>query len=210
MNKKLMILALAIFGCTACAAVVVNSLTGVGLYFNYSISRYVGLRTWSAIVFAIGNFIVVGAMLKYLYSVAENWGMARWVYWLIIVMLIALIGLSVCPIGYFDPVGARYGTSSPSLIHGLCSRIMFASMLVMMLVVALCMMASKWTRISAVMFLAYGTVCLYGYFSHVAWFENTVLVFESLYLVSFMVLCLGFKGNNEVLAKGMKHGRAKG
>ncbi len=205
MNKKLMWLALAIFLVTSGLAVALNSLAGTGLRFDYTISRYVGLKTWSAIMFAIGNFVVAGAMLKYLYSVVENWKMPRWVFWLIVVMLVALIGLSVCPIGYFDPEWAKYGTSAPSLIHGICSRVMFASMLVMIVMVVLCTLASKWTRIFAVIFLAYGVFCLYGYFSRVKWFENTVLVFESLYLFGFMVLCLGLRG--KVIGEG--HGRAK-
>lgn len=207
MNKKLMRVAIAVFLATSVLAVTLNSLAGVGLRFDYTISRYVGLKTWSAIMFALGNFVVAGAMLKYLYGVAENWKMPRWVFWLIVVMLVALIGLSVCPIGYFDPEWAKYGTSAPSLIHGLCSRTMFASMLVMMVMVVLCTLASRWTRIFAVIFLAYGIFCLYGYFSRVKWFEGAVLVFESLYLFGFMVLCLGLKSRK--IKEGESYGRAK-
>lgn len=207
MNKKLMWLALGIFLTTSGLAVTINSLAISGLHFDYTISRYVGLRSWSAIVFAVGNFVVAGAMLKYLYGVAEVWGMPRWAYWLIVVMLVALIGLSVCPIGYFDPVGAKYGTSAPSLIHGICSRVMFFSMLVMIMTVALGALTSRRTRVLALAFVVYGLFCLYGYFSRAEWFENVVLVFESLYLVGFMVMCLGLR-KKEVM-KGEEYGRAK-
>lgn len=207
MNKKLMWSALAIFVVTSGIAVTINSLLGAGLRFDYTISRYVGLETWSAVVFALGNFVVAGMMLKYLYGMAEIWKMPRWVYWLIVVMLVSLIGLSVCPIGYFDPEWAKYGTSAPSLIHGLCSRVMFASMLVVVTMVVLCTLASKWTRIFAIVFVVYGAFCLYGYFSKVAWFEHTVLVFESLYLFGFMVMCLMLKSKEMI--KGEKYGRAK-
>lgn len=207
MNKKLMWFALTIFLVTSGLAVVINSLVGAGLHFNYTISRYVGLETWSAVVFALGNFIVAGLMLKHLYGMAEGWKMSRWVYWLIVVMLVSLIGLSVCPIGYFDPEWAKYGTSAPSLIHGICSRVMFASMLVVMVMVMLCALASKWTRIFAIFFVIYGVFCLYGYFSRVAWFEDVVLVFESLYLFGFMIMCLLLKGKETV--EGGKYGRAK-
>lgn len=207
MNKKLMWFALGIFLTTSVLAVAINSWAMVGLRFDYTISRYVGLATWSAMVFAVGNFVVAGVMLKYLYSVAGTWEMPRWAYWLIVVMLMALIGLSVCPIGYFDPVGAKYGTSAPSLIHGICSRTMFCSMLVMVVVVALSALTSRWTRIFAVIFVVYGVFCLYGYFSKEKWFENAVLVFESLYLVGFMVMCLGLK--RKVITEGETYGRAK-
>lgn len=207
MNKKLMWMALGIFLVTSSLAVVINSLAGAGLHFNYTISRYVGLGTWSAIVFAVGNLVVAGLMLKYLYGMADEWKMPRWVYWLIVVMLVALIGLSAYPIGYFDPAGARYGTSTPSLIHGICSRVMFAPMLVLIGMVVLCALASKQTKIAAVIFMVYGVFCLYGYFARVEWFENVVLMFESLYLFGFMVMCLMFKGRKAI--EGEKDGRAK-
>lgn len=207
MNKKLMWLALGIFLVTSSLAVVINSLMGAGLHFNYTISRYVGLRTWSAIVFAVGNLIVAGLMLKYLYGIADKWKMPRWVYWLIVVMLVALIELSAYPIGYFDPVGARYGTSAPSLIHGIFSRVMFASMLVLIGMVILCALASRQTKIAAVIFMIYGLFCLCGYFSRVDWFENAVLVFESTYLLGFMVMCLMFK--DKEMIEGGEDGGAK-
>lgn len=202
MNKKMMLLAFAIFVATSGLAVIVNSLLGIGLRFDYTISRYVGLETWSAVVFALGNFVVAGAILYYLYEVIQVWKMPRVAYWCVVVMLVGLIGLSVCPIGYFDPVGAKYGTSAISLIHGLCSRTMFMTMMVMMLLVVLNVMASKMTRVLGVVFIIYGLMCLCGHLLRVGWFVNTVLVFESLYIMGFMVLCFGFKGKeNYVRAK---------
>lgn len=202
MNKKLILLALVIFVVTAGMAVAVNSLLGTGLRFDYTISRYVGLEVWSAVVFAFGNFVVAGMILYYLYEAIQVWKMPRLAYWCVVIMLIGLIGLSVCPIGYFDPVGAKYGTSVISLIHGLCSRTMFVTMMVMMAVVALNTMASKTTRILGVVFIVYGLMCLCGHLSQAEWFTSTVLVTESLYLISFMVLCFGFKGKeNDVRAK---------
>lgn len=197
MNKKPMLLAFVIFMVTSGLAVLVNSLLGAGLRFDYTISRYVGLETWSAVIFALGNFVVAGAILYYLYGVLQDWGMPRLAYWCVVVMLVGLIGLSVCPIGYFDPVGARYGTSVISLIHGLCSRIMFMTMMVMMSIVALCAMASRKTRALGVMFVIYGLACLCGYMTRAGWFIDTVLISESLYLIGFMALCFGFKGKEE-------------
>lgn len=197
MNKKLMLLAMGIFVVTAGMAVTINSLIGTGFRLDYTISRYVGLELWSALVFALGNFVVAGAILYYLYEVIQAWKMPRVAYWCVVVMLVGLIGLSVCPIGYFDPVGAKYGTSVISLIHGLCSRTMFMTMMVMMIVVALNAMASRTTRVLGVVFVVYGLICLCGHLSQAEWFTGTVLVSESLYLISFMALCFGFKGKED-------------
>lgn len=193
MNKKLMFLAMAVFVLTATLAVAVNSLTGYGLHLDYSISRYVGLETWSALMFALGNFVVAVAMLYYMYEVGQAWRMPRVFYWCVIIMAMALIGLSVCPIGYFDPAGAVYGTSAPSLIHHTCSRIMFVMMLVVVMMVVLSTRAHRETKYWGIMYLVYGIVCVLGYFTKADWFQGAMLIFESLYLLGFMVLGLKFK-----------------
>ena len=68
------------------------------------------------------------------------------------------------------------------------------AMLVLMAIVAMCPRAGKMTRILGAVFAAYGLACLVGYLSRAEWFENTVLVSESAYIIGFMLLCFGFKG----------------
>lgn len=189
-KRRWMLEVILLFVSTASLAVIVNSLLGYGFHTEFSISRYVGLETWSAIVFALGNFVVAYLMVQYLYALGEAWKMSRWFYWLVVVMAIALIGLSVCPVGYFDSEWASYGTSAPSRIHELCSRLMFAMMLFVTMAVALRRDTSKETRFANLIFVAYGLLCLFGYLTKGAWFVNALLFFESSYLLSFMVLCL--------------------
>lgn len=65
-------LALAVFLTTATLGVVINSFVfGRGLSLDRSISRYVGYETWSAILFALGNFLVVAMVGKYLWKLGR-------------------------------------------------------------------------------------------------------------------------------------------
>lgn len=204
-KRRWMLEAIAIFVVTAGLAVIINSLVGYDFHTEYSISRYVGLETWSAMLFAVGNFVVAYAILQYLYALGEAWRMSKWFYWVAVIMAIALIGLSMCPVGYFDPEWASYGASAPSRIHELCSRIMFAAMLFVTVAVALRRSTSKETRIANLVFIVYGGICLMGYLTKASWFTSAMLLFESLYLLSFMILCL-FARRSVLQAKGVNDG----
>lgn len=190
MRRKLMLLAILVFLTTALCAVVVNSILGNGLHWNYSISRYVGLETWSAVVFALGNVFVATIMLYYLYGLGEEYGMSKWFYWVVVVMLCGLWGLSACPIGYFDPVGTYYGASAISRIHEFCSRVMFCAMLLAVSMLFYGEKMDRKRRIGAVLFIIYGLICTWAYIVDARWFINLTLIFESLYILGFMVWCL--------------------
>lgn len=206
-RKKWMLMAIGIFLTTSLLAVTINSLS-YGWHSGYSISRYVGLETWSAVVFALGNVAVAGLFCRYLYAVGEAWRMPKWFYVLVVIMAVALLGLSVCPIGYFDPVGADFGTSAPSHIHKLCSRLMFACMLVMAFVWQWSKVVHMKTRRWCAAFVAYGIFCVLGYYLGPSWFFPVMLGFESVYILSFMVLCWRLQGNNGVKER-MNDGRTK-
>lgn len=206
-QKRWMLEAIGVFVSTSLLAVTFNSLQ-YGWHWDYSISRYVGLETWSAILFALGNVLVAGLFGRYLYTVSEKWQMPRWFYWVTVVMAMALIGLSVCPIGYFDLVGTGYASSAPSRIHEICSRLMFFCMLLMAFTVQWRGCVQTRVRCCCVMFVLYGFLCLSGYFLKADWFVQSVLVFESAYLLGFMILCLGFQGKINQEAEEA-HGRAE-
>ena len=188
-KKRLVLYAAVAFALTSVAAIVVNSLLGHGWHIEYSISRYVGLETWSALVFFLGNLVVAGCVLYYLEYIAEIWGLPRWFNWLVVIMLITLLVLSACPIGYFDLPGAAYGTSAPSNLHGICSRMMFCSMILAGAVFALTTKATKHTRIMAGIFVAYGLLCVYGYFMKASWLASGLVFFEWSFLMAFLGLC---------------------
>lgn len=193
--------ALAIFAICPTLAVVVNSLVGYGFHSNYSISRYVGLETWSAILFALGNLAVAILMIYYLYRLGERWQVARGYYWLVVVLVIALLGLSACPIGYFDLPGEAYASSSLSIIHEVCSRTLFLAMLVLVVIFALQDQVSPRVRSLGVVFLVYGAICVAGYLLHADWFVEALLFFEATYLLGFMLACLGCGWSNAMVVK---------
>ncbi len=206
-QKKLMLMAIGIFLFTSLAAVILNSVR-YGWHWGYSISRYVGLETWSAVLFALGNIVVAGLFGKYLYAVSETWRMPKWFYGVIVMTAVALLGLSACPIGYFDVPGAGYGTSAPSQIHQICSRVMFACMLIMAFVWQFCGRLQNRLRYWCAGFVVYGILCAVAYLLKMDWFFRTMLVFESAYIFSFMVLCWRLQGKT-VGKKGVGHGRAE-
>lgn len=189
-QKKLIVIAAAIFGVTSGAAIVGNSLMGHGWHPNYSISKYVGLETWSAVLFALGNFVVAGLLGRYLFQVGRVWQMSRWYFWVIVVLVAALVGLSVWPCGYFDQHGVK---SLVTVLHEISSRTMFVGMVV----VALALMSRQemWrvTKVGAGMFVLYGLVCCLGYLTKGSWFVGPMLFFEGAYIWGFMVLSTTIK-----------------
>ena len=197
-EKRPIVVAILTFVLTRVLVLAVNSYIRKAFMPEYSISRYVGTETWSAIVFALANLVVAFSVLAYLYRVGEKWQFRRGYYWVVILMAVGLIGLSACPIGYFDLPGEAYATSAPSHVHEICSRLMFVCMLVVAAIVLLCKKASRATRMAAAVYVAYGLVCVFGYFTEGTWFVSRVLVFESCYLFGFLSFCLGMQGSKKI------------
>jgi len=191
-EKRPIVVAILVFVLTTVTIVVVNSYLLGKFMPNYSISRYVGSETWSAIGFMMANLVVAMMVLKYLYMVGEKWGFGRGYFWVVVMMAIGLIGLSACPIGYFDVVG--YATSAPSHVHEICSRLMFVCMLVVATMILVCKPAVVATRLVAAVYTAYGVVCVFGYMTGAQWFVSHVLLFESCYIFGFLAFCLGLQG----------------
>lgn len=201
-RKGLMIAALLVLLTEVLAVVIGNSL-GHGLHLEWTISRYVGLETWSAVVFALGNLVVMLLMLYYLYGMGESWQMGRGFYVLVVAVVVALIGLSACPLGYFD---TATGVSSVSYLHQICSRTMFAAMLFLTLVTLASGRTARKTRVVAGMFAIYGVICAGAFLIEMGWFVRSGLVFETLYLLGFMGWCLMGQTRPELLGKESKKG----
>ncbi len=206
-QKKWMLLAIGIFLVTSLLAITINSLS-YGWHIEYSISRYVGLETWSAVLFALGNIVAAGLFGKYLFAVGEAWRMPKWFYVVVVVTAMALLGLSACPIGYFDPNGADFGSSAPSWMHKICSRLMFACMLILAFVWQWNSVVQMKMRRWCAVFVAYGIFCILGYIFGSNWFFSMMLVFESAYILGFMVLCWRLQGK-DLVKERTKDGRAK-
>lgn len=65
------------FVLTTVLVVAVNSYMRKAFMPEYSISRYVGTETWSAIVFALANLVVAFSVLAYLYRVGRSGSFGR-------------------------------------------------------------------------------------------------------------------------------------
>lgn len=92
---------------TSVLAVAINSLK-YGFHIDYTISRYVGLETWSAIVFGLGNVMVAYLSFRFLMWIQVRGKVPKWLMLILAgIFVVGLLGLSACPMGYFDePVQA--------------------------------------------------------------------------------------------------------
>lgn len=195
-QKGQMMGALGLFLVEVVAIIAISSLK-YGLHLEWTISRYVGLETWSALLFALGNLGVAFLMLRYLYGIGERFEMGRGFYILVVVVVIALVGLSVCPLGYFDITRPIALSNAVSRIHEICSRTMFAVMVFLAVMMVFCRCATERTKIMAGVFIVYGVVCAFGFFVQADWFIQAGLVFETLYILGFMGLCLGCREHDK-------------
>lgn len=150
-----------------------------------TISYYVGTTTWTAVMFAVLNLIVAGLMGHYLWQIGQVWRMPRVYYYLVIVLAVALIWLSVCPVHYADYAGH---VSLVSRMHEVASRTMFLAMAAMMLMMAAQRETSTRTRLFAMAYLVLAAVSVLGYLTAGAWFMPAILLWESGYILAFMLL----------------------
>ncbi|MBO7664641.1 hypothetical protein J6S46_02170 [Candidatus Saccharibacteria bacterium] len=123
MNKKLIHAATGVFLATEVLIIVLYTFAfGRGFNLNWSISRYMGTDYWSAILFALSNFLVVFLVLKYLLQVRKVHKLSLFWLVLVIAMVVAYVGLSICPIGLFDPSWGHFGIVS-TLHHTVSARL---------------------------------------------------------------------------------------
>ncbi len=190
-NSGLIAAALAVFLVTSFAAIIVNStLLGHGFHLEYSISKYVGLETWSAVLFTIGNLFVAAFFGKYLWKLGEAWDMPRLFYYLIVVMVAGLLMLSFCPSGYCDFDGKK---NLITWLHEVSSRMMFIAMMSEAALIACWKKASRLAHALCVAYVVYAIICIVGYFTKGEWFLTLLMIYESMYLAMFMIM-LAFCG----------------
>lgn len=188
-------LALGVFLLTAGLGVAINSTVfGRGLRLGWSISRYVGSETWSAVIFALGNFLVVAMVGKYLWKLGDRWHMLRVYYYCAFLMCLGLILLSIFPVGYFDVVvNGVVEKSVISYAHEISSRVMFVMMMLMAAMLAGNWRACAQTRAVCVAYLVYAVFCVTGYLTAGSWFTPLILIYESVYIAAFplvLIACL--------------------
>lgn len=181
-----MLMAILIFVATASYAIVTNGLLKGGINLRYSISQYVGLATGSSVLFALGNFVVVGCMASWLYEVGRSLMMPKLFYGIVVLTSVMLIGLSVCPYGYFDTIlGMNH---VPTTIHQICSRTMFICMLVLAIWLVIHRGITGWARFWCALYAIFAAVCVVGFIGQHEWMLSALLLFEASYLLWFMLL----------------------
>lgn len=152
-----------------------------------TISYYVGTSTWAAVMFAVLNFVTVLLIGYYLWQLGQVWQMSRIYYHLVVILAVAFVWLSVCPVYYADYMGH---VSLVSRIHEVASRTMFVMMALIVLLVVLNRTASTGTRALGVVYLMFAIVSVLGYLTNGAWFTPAILVWESSYILAFLLVMI--------------------
>lgn len=190
-TRRKLLIAVGIFWSIAILAVVINSKIGQETARPWlagnSISWYVGSRTWSALLFAVGNCFVAAIMGRFLFLLGENWRLPRAYFFFLILLVVALIWLSVFPIGYFDSPGEK---SIISYLHAAGSRIMFFAMAAVMFFLARKGGGSASLRLAMEAFAVYAIFCVIFALVNLDAFYSIVLFIEGFYILGFMLLLL--------------------
>lgn len=152
-----------------------------------TISYYVGTSTWAAVMFAVLNFVTVLLIGYYLWQVGQVWQMPRIYYHLVVILAVAFVWLSVCPVYYVDYMGH---VSLVSRMHEVASRTMFVMMALIVLLMVLNRTASTGTRALGVVYLMFAIVSVFGYLTNGAWFTPAILVWESSYILAFLLVMI--------------------
>lgn len=150
-----------------------------------TISYYVGTTTETAVLFAVLNFVTVGLMGYYLWQMGQVWRMPRIYHYLAVILAVAFVWLSVCPVYYADFAGH---VSLVSRMHEVASRTMFMMMALVVLVVILNREASTGTRWLGAAFLMLAVASVAGYLTKGGWFMPALLIWESGYIFAFLAL----------------------
>lgn len=187
--KSLISLALSIYLLATFIIVFGHSfLESFGFHFDYTISRYIGLTTWSALFFLVISLIIFALVFKYILYLKKTYQMSR-LWWIIsVITVVSLIGVGLCPIGYFDKVYGDFGVVSH--LHRLFSNTMFCLSILMVFLTALKFHKIKSFFIPSVFYIIYTLAFVVCYASNFSFFFNHILIFEALFLTFFYIIML--------------------
>ncbi len=186
-SKWLIVGAMMIFLGTAFIAIFVNSFVfNYGLHLDQSISHYVGLELWSAIMFTLGNIFVGMFVANYLWKMGLAWKMPRIFYLVVVILVAALIALSVFPSGIYNDGSGKI--SIVTWAHMLSSRGMFIMMMLVAAMIILRRRANRAANVACAVYLVYAVICVVGYMTAGEWFTKYLMIFETVYLAGFMTV----------------------
>ena len=169
-----------------------------GFHLDYTISRYIGLSAWSALLFlatSIFIFINVIKYLKYL-KVAENLSTFWWI--IAMITMVSLIGVGLCPLGYFDQTYGEFG--AVSIMHRISSATMFCFSILLILLTIIKIHQEKRFLIACLLYIIYGCFFVICYSLNLQFFMENIFIFEATILASFYIvlLCKQDKNTKEI------------
>ena len=153
-----------------------------GGYFGDShltISAYVGLRPWSAMLFCLTNITVAVLLVAYIYAGA----LSQKFLWRLLMMafVVAFIGLSIAPRTPF--------ASDSTPVHQFFSHSMFIIIALLALYAAIVSRSApaRWVATLVALYSLFFIVC---YILNAPFLRNGILWFESAFVYSFFALII--------------------
>ena len=188
-EKTYIKLAIAVYILVVLVVVLGNSfLCDFDFHTNYTISRYIGLSTWSALLFLMASLAVFYNVLKYVLFLRREHHMNK--IWSIVSILTvsALIGVGIFPVGYFDQTFGDFGVVST--LHRSFACAMFCLSIPMIFLTTLHFRHENRFLIPSTIFVVYGLFFVFCYHFQLQFFMNSILFFESAFLAYFLSLLL--------------------
>ncbi len=163
-------------------------LENYGFNLDYTISRYIGLKTWSAVLFFATSIFIFINIMKYLEFLKKTFKMNT-VWWTIaIITMVSLLGVGLCPIGYFDEVYGDFGFVS--IVHRITSSMMFCFSIILVLLMALKFHTEKPFFLLSLLYAFYGLTFITLYMLNVQLFVQNIFIFEATFLAFFYIILL--------------------
>lgn len=191
-DRTALALAFAIFMMSVIFVVIFNSFVmKEGFHVEYSISKYVGLNLFTAGLFLACNVMVGWLLYQYLLSVKRNYKMSQ-AWWVCgVFMLVMLVGLSLCPVEYFDRFVTEGEHSIVTYIHFFTSRAMFFAAILTGIETLIRFWKINRAKWPALIFVVYGFFAAFCFLSKNEFFFAYELIFEWLFLALYMGLLAG-------------------
>ncbi len=166
-----------------------HSLLGnYGFYLDHTISRYIGLGIWSSILFlAVSIFIFINIM-KYLKHLKTTYKMGNFWWAIAIITMVSLLGVGLCPLGFFDQTYGDFGLVS--ILHRISSSMMFCFSIVLVFLMTLKFHTEKPFFISSLLYIICGLAFIVCYMLNLSLFMNIIFIFESAFLAFFYIVLL--------------------
>lgn len=184
-NKAHIVIASLIYLIVTLAIVLINSFVlNFGFHTEYTISRYIGLSTWSAVTFSFASLFIFYHIFKYLSFIKSKHNMNK-LWWIIsLITIIALVIVGLFPVGYFDQTFGNFGIVSK--IHRTSAYIMFCSSILMVFLTVIKFYKERFFSTVSILFIIYGLLFVFGYAFNITFFQNIILFFEAIFLAFYL------------------------